>query len=63
MNVSNSVPIVATFDFHACLTKQNFSSETTEKSQSCNKKKQNMTCGISSKLTIQILSSPNRFSR
>ena len=27
------------FDFHARLTKQNFSSETTEASQSCNKKK------------------------
>ena len=27
------------FDFHACLTKQNFSSETTQASQSCNKKK------------------------
>ena len=26
------------FDFHARLTKQNFSSETTEASQSCNKK-------------------------
>ena len=51
------------FDFHARLTKQNFSSETTEASQSCNKKKKTITRGISSKLTIQILSSPNRFSR
>ena len=51
------------FDFHARSTKQNFFSETTERSQSCNKKKQNITCDISSKLTIQILSSPNRFSR
>ena len=48
------------FDFHARLTKENFSSETTKASQSCNQKKKNITRGVSSKLTIQILSSPNR---
>ena len=37
------------FDFHARLTKQNFSSETTQASQSCNKKKKTITCRISSK--------------
>ena len=41
---------------------QNFSSETTEASQSCNRKKTSF-CGISSKLTIQILSSPKKFIR
>ena len=51
------------FDFHAPLTKQNFSSEPTKPSQSCNNKKKTITRGVPSKLTIQILSSPNRFSR
>ena len=50
------------FDFHARLTKQNFSSETTEPSQSYIKKK-TITRGVSSKLTIQILSFPNRVTR
>ena len=50
------------FDFRARLKKQNFSSETTELSQSCNRKKTSF-CGITSKLTIQVLSSPNKFTR
>ena len=50
------------FDFHARLTKQNFSFETTEANNHVKKKKKKtITRRVPGKLTIQILSLPNRF--
>ena len=46
---------MATFDFHARLTKQNFSSETTETSQSCNKKNYHSRCFQQNKRANTIL--------